>query len=58
MFEKECCKHFRHVKFKGIMTKWPVQKQTHRTTQKHVTTRRNIIKKQQFFCLSDFYFYV
>jgi len=24
-----------YVKFKGPMTKWPVQKPTHRTTQKH-----------------------
>jgi len=35
--EKECCKQCRYVKFKGTMTKWPVQKPTHRTTQK---TRR------------------
>jgi len=34
--KKECCKHCRHVKLKGTMAKWPVQKQTHRTTQKHV----------------------
>jgi len=33
---KECCKHYRYVKFKGTMTKWPVQKLTHRTTQKHI----------------------
>ena len=32
MFKEEC----RYVKFKGIMTKWPVQKQTQRTAQKHV----------------------
>ena len=32
---KECCKQCRYVKFKGTMTKWPVQKLTHRTTQKH-----------------------
>jgi len=25
-----------YVKFKGTVTKWPVQKLTHRTTQKHV----------------------
>ena len=25
-----------YVKFKGTMTKWHVQKPTHRTTQKHV----------------------
>ena len=34
--KKECCKQFRYVKFKGTMTKWPVQTPTHRTTQKHV----------------------
>jgi len=34
--KKECCKQCRYVKFKGTMTQWPVQKQTHRTTQKHV----------------------
>ena len=33
---KECCKQCRYVKFKNTMTKWPVQKLTHRTTQKHV----------------------
>ena len=32
---KACCKQCRYVKFKGT-TKWPVQKLTHRTTQKHV----------------------
>ena len=32
---EECCKQCRCVKFKGTMTKWPVQKLTHRTTQKH-----------------------
>ena len=31
--KKECCKQCRYVKFKGIMTKWHVQKPTHRTTQ-------------------------
>ena len=37
MFEKkECCKQCRHVRFKGTMTKWPVQKHTHRLAQKHV----------------------
>ena len=34
--KKECCKQCRHVKFKGTMIKWPIQKQTHRTTQTHV----------------------
>jgi len=33
--KKEYCKQCRHVKFKGTVTKWPVQKQTHRTAQKH-----------------------
>jgi len=37
--QKECCKQCRHVKYKGTMTKWPVQKTTHRTTQKHVETQ-------------------
>jgi len=36
MFKKECCKQCRYVKFKGIMTKWPVQKPTHKTTPEHV----------------------
>ena len=35
-FNKECCKQCRYVKVKGTMTIWPVQKLTHRTTQKHV----------------------
>jgi len=25
-----------YIKFKSTMTKWPVQKPTHRTTQKHI----------------------
>ena len=33
---KECCKHVDLFKCTGTMTKWPVHKQTHRTTQKHV----------------------
>ena len=32
---KECCKQYRYVKFKGTMTKWPVQKPTHRTMQNY-----------------------
>jgi len=31
---KECCKQCRHVMFKGIMTKWSVQKLAQETTQK------------------------
>ena len=34
--KKDCYKQCRYVKFKGTMTKWLVQKLTHRTTQKHV----------------------
>jgi len=34
--KRECCKQCRYVKFKGTMTKLPVQKVTHRTAQKHV----------------------
>ena len=33
--KKEFCKQCRYDKFKGTMTKSPVQKPTHRTTQKH-----------------------
>ena len=33
--KNECCKQSRYVKFKGTTTNWPVQKSTHRTTQKH-----------------------
>ena len=32
--KKDSCKQCRYVKFNGTMTKWPVQKPTHRTTQK------------------------
>ena len=31
----ECCKQCRYVKFKGTMTKWPVQTPINRTTQNH-----------------------
>jgi len=34
--KKECCKQCRYVKFKDTMTKWPVEKPKHRTTQKRV----------------------
>jgi len=37
--KKECCKQCRHVKFKGTMTKWPVQKQTHITAQKQAESQ-------------------
>ena len=38
---KECCKQCRYVKFKGTMTKWPVQKPTHSDTKKRRTPWRN-----------------
>jgi len=41
---KECCKQCRQVTFKGTMTKRPVLKQTHKTSQKRV-----IAKTQQTF---------
>jgi len=56
--KKECCKQCRHVKFKDTMTKWPVHKQTHRTTQKHVEHHdATDIKNNIFLCFSDFYTY-
>jgi len=33
MFKDNCCKQCRHVKFKGIQTLWPVQKQKHQHQQ-------------------------
>jgi len=36
MFNERMLKQCIYVKFKGTMTKWPVQTSTHRTTQKHV----------------------
>jgi len=32
---KEFCKQCRHVQFKSTMKLWPIQKQIHRTAQKH-----------------------
>jgi len=54
MFKKECCTQCRHVRFKGTMTKWSVQKQTHRTAQKHAEHQdaTDIQNKTRF--LSDF----
>jgi len=49
--KKECCKHCRYVKFKGTMTKWPVQNKTH-TTQKHVEHRNaRDIQKKKYLCV-------
>ena len=46
--KKECCRQCRHVMFKGIMTKRPVQKQTHWTAQEHVNTQQTFRKKLNF----------
>jgi len=57
--KKECCQHCRYVKFKGTLTKWPVQKQTHRTTQKHVHVEHQDatdIQKKSLLRFSDFNF--
>ena len=35
---KECCKQCRYVKFKGTMTKWPVQKKTQNDTKTLTTS--------------------
>jgi len=52
MFKEKCCKRCRHVKFKGTMKKWPVQKQTYKTAQKH-TEHQNatIIQNKVCVCL-------
>jgi len=52
--KKECYKQYRYVKCKGTMTKWPVQKPTHRTTRKHVKhyDATDILKKNYFFVLT------
>jgi len=49
---KECCKQCRNIKFKGTMTKWPVQKLTHKTTQKHLQHQQTFGKNYifVFFC--------
>jgi len=59
--KKECCKQSRCVKFKVTMTKWPVQKPTHSTTQKHVEHKNatDILKKTHYFlCFSDTSFFI
>jgi len=45
---KRCCKQYWQVKFKGTMTKWPVQKLTLRTAQNTQNTQ-NIIRKESLF---------
>ena len=51
---KECCKQCRYFKFKGTMTKWPVQKLTHRTTQNtyNIMTQQTF-RKTIFLCFSE-----
>ena len=49
MLEEKCCKQYKQVKFKGTMTKWPVQKQTHRTAQ-----NRQNIQTKVFLCDFEF----
>ena len=55
---KECYKQCRYVKFKGTMTKWPVQKVTHRTIQQHdkIMTQQPLRKITIFLCFSEFSF--
>jgi len=55
-----CCKQSRQVKLKDAMTKWHVQKPTHRTTQKHAehqdaTDIQNKLKKCVFFRIVLYY---
>ena len=54
MFKERTWKQCRHVKFKGNMTKRPVQKQTHRAAHKHVDTKKQqtFRKKLFFLCVS------
>jgi len=41
------------------MTKWPIQKQTHRTEQKHAEHQdATDIENKLFLCFSDFYFFI
>jgi len=50
--QNKCCEQCRQVKFMGTMTKWPIQKQTHRTVQnmqKNKTFRINIFLFFGFF---------
>ena len=47
---EECCNQQGHVTFKGTITKLPVHKQTHRTTQKQVKHQEETdIQKKLFF---------
>ena len=54
--KKECCKQCRYFKVKGTTTKWPVQKPTHRTTQKHAEHHdATDIQKTTIFVFLDFF---
>ena len=48
--KKECCKQYRHVKFKGTMTKSPVQKEIHRTAQTHAEPQDALILIKLLYC--------
>ena len=55
--KKECCKQCRYVMFKGTMTKWPVQKPTHRTTQNTQNTKKQqTFRKKLFFVFFGIFF--
>jgi len=46
-------------KLKGTMTKWPVQKQTHRTAQKHAENQDAAdIQNTLFLCFSEFFIFI
>jgi len=49
MLKKESCQQCKHVKFQGTLTKWPVQKQTHRAAQKQAERQDSTdIQKKTF----------
>ena len=48
MFKEECCKHCRHVTFRGTMTTRPVQKLTHKTTQKDASDIIFVVLKELY----------
>ena len=57
--KKECCKQCKHVKSKGTVTNWPVQKPTNRTLQKHVEHHdaTDIWFRKNFFCVFGIFFF-
>jgi len=57
--KNKCCKQCRHVKFKGTMTKLPVQKQTLRTAQTYTEPQdATDIQSQLFFVFFRFFYFV